>query len=235
VRRLSISDNNVRDWYFTGVTLMGPNHFNHTIVGNTFNDNGIRGNSGQGLNLQSVDGVTVVGNRSRGNKLSGINVQDTITETLVTGNDTSNNLGASGAGISLSNTTGQTLVTGNGVVGNTGVAIARTNLNGTTFIFQNAGDDPPIARHLSGSATMVVQSVSKAALKAVTLSVPNASIGDTVAVGYMSNAQPPGPLPAGIVISGAVTANGTVTVTFFNGTVNTITVPAGTVRADVLR
>jgi hypothetical protein len=225
VKRLSITNNRVRDWFFTGISVMGPNQFNHSVVGNTSIDNGIRGNSGNGIDLKSIDGLTVVGNRCRGNKTAGLNLQDTVTETLVTGNDLSAN---SIWGINLTNTTGQTLVTGNMVAGNTGPAIGRTNLNATTFIFENAGDDPPVARHLYGVLTAYnPPSIPNGATASQTLTITGAALGDTVSIASTHM------LPNGMFFVANVTAANTVTIQLANLSGATQDVGAGDVKVDV--
>jgi Pectate lyase superfamily protein/Right handed beta helix region len=227
VKRLSITNNRVRDWNFEGISLSGSNHSYHSLIGNVVFDNGIRGNSGNGIDLQSIDSVMVVGNRCRGNKLAGLKIQGTVTDALIAANELSNN---TGAGIDLSNTTGQNLVLGNNVVGNGGAGIQRTNLNASTFIFQNAGDDPPVARHLYGTYTgydppSVV--TGRCATPAIALTINGAVVGDTVSIASTHS------LPAGMFFVANVTAANTVTIQLANLSGSTQNVGSGDVKVDV--
>jgi hypothetical protein len=52
-------------------------------------------------------------------------------------------------------------------------------------------------------------------------------VGDTVAVGFSQ------PIPGGALLTGAVTADHTVTATLFNKTQALLELPVGSLRADV--
>jgi hypothetical protein len=91
----------------------------------------------------------------------------------------------------------------------------------------NRGTDEYIQRHSSGTNTWDPPNVSNAASTSTTLSVSGAALGDTVAVGFSE------PLPAGALLTGAVTAANTVTVTLANLTGGDLNLNPGTVRADV--
>jgi len=65
--------------------------------------------------------------------------------------------------------------------------------------------------------------------RASTVPVPEAQIGDTVAIGFTQ------PLPVGALLTGAVTAANTVTATLVNLTGRDLDLPLGTLRADVWR
>jgi hypothetical protein len=84
----------------------------------------------------------------------------------------------------------------------------------------------PIVRHLSGTSTWIPGNVAHGAIAATSVAVAGASVGDTVAVGF-SRA-----VPAGAILTGAVTAPGTVTITLLNQSGRAIRFASGTLRAD---
>lgn len=80
---------------------------------------------------------------------------------------------------------------------------------------------------LSGSATWDPGSVAAGAYTSTTLTVTGAAVGDVVSVGFSD------PVPAGCVLSGAVTVADTVTVTLVNHAAGAVDLASGTLRADV--
>ena len=84
----------------------------------------------------------------------------------------------------------------------------------------------PIVRHLTGTAEWAPPSLPPG--KAVSMEVPvkRAALGDTVAVGFSK------PLPPGLMLSGAVSAPGSVAITLFNATDKPFNAEPGVVRAD---
>jgi hypothetical protein len=84
----------------------------------------------------------------------------------------------------------------------------------------------PIVRHLSGTAQWEPHGAPHATAIGTTVTVPGASPGDTVAVGFSSA------VPAGVLLVGAVTAPDTVAVTLLNQTGRPLHLPPGTLRAD---
>ena len=89
------------------------------------------------------------------------------------------------------------------------------------------GDGQEILKHDSQTTTWDPASLNDGDMTSKTISVPVSLVGDTVTVGF-SNA-----VPAGAILSGAVTAAGTVTVTLFNKTGGVLDLLSGTLRADV--
>jgi len=84
-----------------------------------------------------------------------------------------------------------------------------------------------IAKHLSNTKTWDPSSVADGNFTSTTITVTGASLGDTVTVGFTTA------VPAGAILSGSVTAAGTVTVTLFNKTGSALDLGSGTLRADV--
>jgi hypothetical protein len=84
----------------------------------------------------------------------------------------------------------------------------------------------PIVKHLSGTASWEPPGVEQGSATGTTVTVPGASPGDTVAVGF-SNC-----LPVGALLIGAVTALDTVAVTLLNYTGRKLQLSQGTLRAD---
>jgi hypothetical protein len=84
----------------------------------------------------------------------------------------------------------------------------------------------PIVRHLSGTSEWAPPAVRAGSAVWAAVSVPGASPGDTVAVGFSR------PVPAGALLAGAVTGPDTVTVTLLNHSGRTLELAAGVLRAD---
>jgi hypothetical protein len=89
------------------------------------------------------------------------------------------------------------------------------------------GGGAAIKKHLSATATWDPAKVSDGAITSTTVNVAGAVVGDTVAVGFSQA------VPAGALLSGAVTASDTVSVTLFNKTGSPLDLTSGTLRADV--
>jgi hypothetical protein len=106
----------------------------------------------------------------------------------------------------------------NGIEGGSTTALPRGPLawNGGT----------PIVKHLSGTISWAPLGVRHGSAIGTTLTVPGASPGDTVAVGFS------GAVPVGALLVGAVTAPDTVAVTLLNQTGQTLLLSPGTLRAD---
>ncbi len=77
-----------------------------------------------------------------------------------------------------------------------------------------------------GTATWDPPSVAAGAQTTTTVSVPGASVGDTVTVSFSADLQ-------GMQLTGYVSATDTVTVVLRNGTGGSIDLGSGTLRADV--
>lgn len=108
------------------------------------------------------------------------------------------------------------------------VVLARTGtsaLNITGNVSINAGT--AITKHLSGTATWNPASLANGARESIAVTVTGAALGDTVAVGFTTA------VPAGMIITGQVTAANTVTVTLYNINAGAQDLASGTVRADV--
>lgn len=114
------------------------------------------------------------------------------------------------------------------VIGGTGTI---TDASTGTTIIQPAGSKfnggALIKGHLSGTTTWNPGAVGNGAIASTTVTVSGAAVGDTVTAGFSTA------LPAGVLISGAVTAAGTVTVTVHNVSGASQTLASGTLRADV--
>jgi hypothetical protein len=111
---------------------------------------------------------------------------------------------------------------------NAGGAFSGINANATRL--GNLGTEEYILRHISSTAPWDPPFLEKGSSTSATVKVSGAVVGDTVAVGFNQ------PLPSsGWILSGAVTAADTVTVTLFNMTGVPFDLPQGVVRADVWR
>jgi hypothetical protein len=84
-----------------------------------------------------------------------------------------------------------------------------------------------ISRHLSNTVSWEPGTIAAGAYADTTVAVPGAVVGDTVAAGFTVA------LPAGVLISGAVTAPGTVTITLYNASHSPQQLGSGLLRADV--
>lgn len=84
-----------------------------------------------------------------------------------------------------------------------------------------------ISKHLSDTSSWTPGAINAGTQVNTTVTVSGAIIGDTVATGFSLA------LPAGMLISGAVTAADTVTVTMFNASNKSHILNTGTIRADV--
>lgn len=84
-----------------------------------------------------------------------------------------------------------------------------------------------IKQHLAATKTWDPASVADGAMTSTTVTVTGAAIGDLVAVGFSLA------VPAGMVLSGSVTASNTVTVTLFNKSGSVQDLASGTLRAAV--
>jgi hypothetical protein len=204
VRGVTIANNIAESSATQGIIVTGSTFSRVSIQNNQVINSGQKSNA-PGIWIDSPSDVLISGNRCT-------DTQGTKTQTY---------------GLALIQTAGNTLVTGNDFTGNRDGAINRVSFNGTTYVFQNLGDDAPIARHLSGTTSWDPPSVADGAQTNKTVSVPNASVGDTVAVGFSVA------VPAGALLVGAVTSTGTVTVTLFNKTGAALDLASGTLRADV--
>jgi len=89
------------------------------------------------------------------------------------------------------------------------------------------GGGATILKHLSATKTWDPASTADGAMTSTTITVTGAAVGDTVAVGFTPA------VPAGALLTGAVTAADTVTVTLFNKTGGVVDLASGTLRADV--
>ncbi len=89
------------------------------------------------------------------------------------------------------------------------------------------GTGTTITKHLSGTATWDPASTADGAMTSTTVTITGAAVGDTVSVGFSVA------VPAGALLTGAVTATNTVTVTLFNKTGAPLDLASGTLRADV--
>ncbi len=89
------------------------------------------------------------------------------------------------------------------------------------------GSGAAIVKHLSGTATWDPASTADGAVVSTTVTVTGAAVGDTVTVGFSTA------VPAGALLTGAVTSANTVTVTMFNKTGGALDLASGTLRADV--
>jgi hypothetical protein len=203
VRGVTIANNIAESAATQGIIVTGSTYSRASIQNNQVFNSGQK-SAAPAIWIDSPSDVLISGNRCT-------DTQGTKTQTY---------------GLSLIQTVGSTLVTGNDFTGNRDGAIQRVNLNGSTFVFENLGDDAPVARHLSGTTSWDPPSVADGGQSSKTVSVPGASVGDTVAVGFSIA------VPAGALLVGAVTSSGTVTVTLFNKTGAALDLGSGTLRAD---
>lgn len=88
------------------------------------------------------------------------------------------------------------------------------------------GSGEIITKHSSWTKTWDPSTVGAGAFTSTTIAVPCA-FGDTVVVSFSLA------LPAGVILSGAVTGVDTVTVTLYNATSGAVDLASGTLRADV--
>lgn len=86
-----------------------------------------------------------------------------------------------------------------------------------------------ISAHYSATTTWNPPDIVDGAVTSTTITVPGATLGDTVAVGFDVA------VPAGALLTGAITATDTVTATLFNKTGANLNLGNGTIRADVWR
>jgi len=84
----------------------------------------------------------------------------------------------------------------------------------------------PIVRHLSAASPWNPPLIAAGGIAWTHVPVDGAEVGDTVAVGFSN------PVPPGALLTGAVTASGTVSVTVLNMTGQPLSLGAGTLRAD---
>lgn len=85
------------------------------------------------------------------------------------------------------------------------------------------------ADYLSGSVPWDPARIADSAVTSTDVNVPGALVGNPVSVGFSQ------PLPAGAMLSGAVSAPNVVTVTLFNKTGRPLDLGTGQLRADVRR
>lgn len=84
-----------------------------------------------------------------------------------------------------------------------------------------------VQAHLEGTATWGPPLVTNGSMTSTEVTILGSDIGDIVTVGFSQ------PLPAGAILSGAVTTGGTVTVTLLNMTGGELRLAPGTLRVDV--
>lgn len=104
--------------------------------------------------------------------------------------------------------------------------LARESTNNRLVFKDNAGTVLP-AVPLTGTATWDPGNLVQWATATTTVTVTGAAVGDVVALGFSTA------VPAGLLLTGAVTAANTVTVTLFNVNVAASDLASGTLRADV--
>ena len=90
-----------------------------------------------------------------------------------------------------------------------------------------------IKARLDGSEFKNFGTINAAAYGSLTLTVTGAKIGDIVEVGYGFNGSTGVPVPAGVLMTGAVTADDTVTFTAYNATAAPVTFNGGVAWAIV--
>jgi Pectate lyase superfamily protein/Right handed beta helix region len=106
---------------------------------------------------------------------------------------------------------------------------AFSGINANATRLGNLGTEEYILRHISGTAPWDPPLLGNGSSTSATVNLGGAVVGDTVAVGFNQ------PIPGGSILSGAVTAADTVTVTLLNMTGGSFDLPQGTVRVDVWR
>jgi hypothetical protein len=211
------------------------------IIENTIE--GVSDDQSQGIRLYhagtgTIEDVLVFGNTIRAGGQHGILVSDTnVIGCVVQANHI---IGNSGTGL-----------IDNGAAGVSGANIAAGNaspfssVRNQSIVFGNSFEGQPlnafyllgsldigetgdlIGGHRSGTAPWDPPSMANSASTSFSFSVPGADVGDTVLVGLSSD------VPAKALLTGAVTATGTVTVTLLNTSGASINLPASTVRAEV--
>jgi hypothetical protein len=93
------------------------------------------------------------------------------------------------------------------------------------FTSGNGGSE--LGRYLTGTKTFDFPNVADGAVTTTTVTVTNAAVGDLVLVGHSTA------IPAGCILSGAVTSTSTVTVTLTNHSGGAVNLDSGTLRASV--
>ena len=211
------------------------------IIENTIE--GVSDDQSQGIRLYhagtgTIEDVLVFGNTIRAGGQHGILVSDTnVIGCVVQANHI---IGNSGTGL-----------IDNGAAGVSGANIAAGNaspfssVRNQSIVFGNSFEGQPlnafyllgsleigeagdlIGDHISGTAPWDPPSIANSASTSFSFSVPGAAVGDTVLMGLAPD------VPAKALLTGAVTATGTVTVTLLNTTGASINLPASTVRAEV--
>ena len=240
-----IKGNYIRSSMFDGIRI-GCDSGSSTIRGTKIVENTVEGvvdPQSQGIRLYhagtgTIEDVLVFGNTVRGGGQHGILVSDTnVIGCIVQANHI---IGNSGTGLM-----------DNGAAGVSGANIAAANaspfssVRNQSIVFGNSFEGQPfnafyllgsleigetgdlIGGHISGTASWDPPSIANSASTSFSFSVPGAEVGDTVLVGLSSA------VPAKALLTGAVTASGTVTVTLLNTTGISINLPASTVRAEV--
>ena len=199
----------------------GSNGVVGTVTGAGTSNYGVKGvNSGASASGAGVVGISTNSTGVSGLSTSGIGVTAT--------SGTNYGLYVNQTGASGGNPAVQIDRTGSG----TG-PLFRASLGGVpAFTVTNSGGvsiggGPTITKHLSGTTVWDPANTINAAFASVTLTVTGAAVGDTVAVGFSQA------VPAGAVLSGAVTGADTVTVSLCNFTGSDLNLTSGTLRADV--
>ena len=240
-----IKGNYIGSSKYDGIRI-GFDKTNSIISGTKIIENIIEGVSdaqSQGIRLYhagtgTIEDVLVFGNTIRAGGQHGILVSDTnVIGCVVQANHI---IGNSGTGL-----------IDNGAAGVSGANIAAGNaspfssVRNQSIVFGNSFEGQPlnafyllgsleigetgdlIGGHISGTAPWDPPSIANSASTSFSFSVPGADVGDTVLVGLSSD------VPAKALLTGAVTATGTVAVTLLNTTGASINLPASTVRAEV--
>jgi hypothetical protein len=240
-----IKGNYIGSSKYDGIRI-GFDKTNSIISGTKIIENTIEGVSddqSQGIRLYhagtgTIEDVLVFGNTIRAGGQHGILVSDTnVIGCVVQANHI---IGNSGTGL-----------IDNGAAGVSGANIAAGNaspfssVRNQSIVFGNSFEGQPlnafyllgsleigetgdlIGGHISGTAPWDPPSIANSASTSFSFSVPGAAVGDTVLMGLAPD------VPAKALLTGAVTATGTVTVTLLNTTGASINLPASTVRAEV--
>ena len=240
-----IKGNYIGSSKYDGIRI-GFDKTNSIISGTKIIENTIEGVSdaqSQGIRLYhagtgTIEDVLVFGNTIRAGGQHGILVSDTnVIGCVVQANHI---IGNSGTGL-----------IDNGAAGVSGANIAAGNaspfssVRNQSIVFGNSFEGQPlnafyllgsleigeagdlIGDHISGTAPWDPPSIANSASTSFSFSVPGAAVGDTVLMGLAPD------VPAKALLTGAVTATGTVTVTLLNTTGASINLPASTVRAEV--
>ena len=240
-----IKGNYIGSSKYDGIRI-GFDKTNSIISGTKIIENTIEGVSddqSQGIRLYhagtgTIEDVLVFGNTIRAGGQHGILVSDTnVIGCVVQANHI---IGNSGTGL-----------IDNGAAGVSGANIAAGNaspfssVRNQSIVFGNSFEGQPlnafyllgsleigetgdlIGGHISGTAPWGPPSIANSASTSFSFSVPGAAVGDTVLMGLAPD------VPAKALLTGAVTATGTVTVTLLNTTGASINLPASTVRAEV--